>query len=130
MMKKTFVTGILAAALIVGGGTGVYIASAKEKTVDMGTFMEQQGFDFNQMKEMMNSGNFEAMQNVMENINWKEMQKFMEEGNINFGQMKPYMKEMHPNLSDQQLEELYKDMHGTGGSFNSNNFHGMMGNFR
>ncbi len=64
---------------------------------------------------MMNSGNFE------------EMQEFMESGNMNFGQMKPFMKEMHPELSNERLLERYKEMHGTAGSANSHNFKGMMG---
>ncbi|PLR83676.1 hypothetical protein [Bacillus sp. V33-4] len=115
-MKKTLVTGVLAAALIATGGTGMYIASAKENPVNPLNFIKQQGVDVNQMTEMMETGNFE------------DMQKFMDDQNVNFGQMKPYMKEMHPDLSDQELEEFYKGMHGIGGAANSKNFQGMMGN--
>lgn len=116
MMKKTFVTGVLAAALIATGGTGIYIASAKENPASPAAFMQQQGIDVNQMTEMMETGNIE------------DMQKFMNDQNVNFGQMKPYMKQMHPDLSNQELEELYKGMHATGGAANSKNFHGMIGN--
>ncbi|MFX3624792.1 MAG: hypothetical protein ACE3JP_12350 [Ectobacillus sp.] len=116
-MKKTFVMGLLAAGLIVTGGTGIYVAFAEEGPVNSANFMKQQGIDVNQMNEMMQSGNME------------DMQKFMEEQNVNFGQMKPYMKQMHPELSDQQLEEHYKSMHGTGGATNSKNFKGMMEDF-
>lgn len=42
--------------------------------------------------------------------------------NMNFGQMKEHMLNMHPDLSVQQLEEHYKNMYGTGGSENSKNF--------
>jgi len=49
----------------------------------------------------------------------------MDEQNINFGQMRPYMQEMHPELSNQDIEEMYKGMHGTGGAANSRNFQGM-----
>lgn len=108
-MKKTIVTGILAAALITGG-TGIYMTSALAKE-NPGTLMQQhQGMDMEQMNDMMNSGNIE------------DMQEFMESENMNFGQMKPYMKKMHPDLSNKQLEEHYKEMHGTGGSAKSNNF--------
>lgn len=48
-----------------------------------------------------------------------------EENNLNFGQMKSYMGEMHPNLNNQELNEMYKGMHGKSGSSLSNNFRGM-----
>lgn len=112
-MNKFIITGALAAALIASGGTGLYFASAKENPKSPEAFMEEQGINFGEMNEMMESGNFE------------EMQQFMNEQNMNFGQMKPYMKEMHPELGDQELEQMYKGMHGTGGSENSRNFNGM-----
>ena len=117
-MKKTIVSGVLAAVLIIGGGTGLYMTSvsAKGNVENPETFMQHNGMSMEQMNEMMKSGNVE------------DMQKFMERGNVNFGQMKPFMKQIHPDLNNQQLEELYKEMHGTGGSSNSNNFKRMMGN--
>lgn len=115
-MKKMIISGTLAAALIVGGGTGAYMAFAKENTTSPAAIMQQQGMNMEQMSNSMQSGNFE------------DMQQFMKDGNVNFGQMKPYMKKMHPDLSDQQLEDMYKRMHGTGGASNSKNFQGMMGN--
>lgn len=109
-MKKTIVTGILAAALITGG-TGIYMTTALAKE-NPGTLMQQhQGMDMEQMNDMMNSGNIEEL---------------MESENMNFGQMKPYMKKMHSDLSNQQLQEHYKEMHGTGGSDKSNYFKEMM----
>ncbi|WP_017380602.1 hypothetical protein [Paenisporosarcina sp. TG-14] len=117
-MRKTIVTGILAAALITAGGTGMYMTSASANE-NSGNLMQNQGIDMEQMHDMMNSENFE------------EMQEFMENGNVNFGQMKRFMKEMHPELSElsnKELLELYKGMHGTAGSANSHNFKGMMGN--
>ena len=113
-MRKTIVTGILAAALITAGGTGMYMtsASANENSVNL---MQHQGMDMEQMHDMMDSGNFE------------EMQEFMENGNVNFGQMKPFMKKMHPESSNKELLEHYKEMHGTAGSANSHNFKDMMG---
>ncbi|MCQ6274551.1 hypothetical protein JMM81_06140 [Bacillus sp. V3B] len=109
-MKKTIMTGVLAAALIVSGGTGLYMASAKEKPVNPVTFMQEQKVDYDQMTNMMETGNFD------------DMQEFMEEGNMNFGQMKGHMSEMHPYLDNQELEELYKSMHGTGDGYQNRNF--------
>lgn len=40
----------------------------------------------------------------------------------NFGQMKQHMEEMHPDLTNKEVIEHYKNMHGTGGSSKSNNF--------
>lgn len=108
-MRKTIVTGILAAALITAGGTGMYItsASANENSVNL---MQHQGMDMKQMHDMMDSGNLE------------DMKEFMEDGNVNFGQMKPFMKEKHSELSNKELLEHYKEMHGTAGSANSHNW--------
>lgn len=139
MMKKTMITGVLAAALIATGGTGLYMASAKEKPSSHFDYMKQQGINFGNMSSIMGEGNFENMQKfmgeqgvdleemnqMMESGNFEDMQKFMNEQNINFGQMKPYMQEMHPDMSNQDLEEMYKTMHGTGGAANSRNFQGM-----
>lgn len=115
-MKKMIISGALATALIVVGGTGAYMAYAKENTASPVAIMMQQGMNKEQMTNSMQSGNFE------------DMQQFMKDGNVNFGQMKPYLKQMHPELSDKQLEDLYKSMHGTGGACNSQKFEGMMGN--
>ncbi|WP_339061769.1 hypothetical protein [Tepidibacillus marianensis] len=126
-MKKKIVTGILATALFLGVGTTAYVSYAKENNFDARGFMQQrgvnveqaeqfmkdQGIDVNQMYQIMNSGNFD------------EMQKFMQNQNINFGQMLPYAKQMHPDLSTEQIQKLYESMHGTGGSPNSSNFQGM-----
>ncbi|TCS77842.1 hypothetical protein [Tepidibacillus fermentans] len=76
-------------------------------------FMKDQGINVDEMYQIMNSGNFD------------EMKKFMQNQNINFGQMLPYAKQMHPDLSTDQLKGLYESMHGTGGSSNSSNFQGM-----
>ncbi|GGM29392.1 hypothetical protein GCM10011351_14400 [Paraliobacillus quinghaiensis] len=96
---------------------------------EMQRFMEEENVDFDEMQRFIEEENvdFDEMQRFMEegNVDFDEMQKFMEEGNVNFGQMKPYMSEMHPNLDDQELNEWYKGMHGTGGSSQSSNFRGM-----
>ena len=47
------------------------------------------------------------------------------EGNFNFGQMLPYMKQMHPDLTNEQLQDMYESCHGTGGSGASQNFEHM-----
>lgn len=120
------INGILAASLAFTGGTGLALFSDKD-TPNQNTVIQEQSGNYDQMVEMMESGDVGSMQKYMEegNMNSDEMQKLMEEGNMNFGQMKPYMSEMHPNLDNQQLEEMYKGMHGTGGSSQSSNFRGM-----
>ncbi|EOR22153.1 hypothetical protein ABW02_23015 [Niallia circulans] len=120
------INGILAASLAFTGGTGLALFSDKD-TPNQNTVIQEQSGNYDQMVELMESGDVGSMQKYMEegNMNVDEMQKFMEEGNMNFGQMKPYMSEMHPNLNNQQLEEMYKGMHGTGGSSQSSNFREM-----
>lgn len=113
-MKKLIVTGTLAAALIAGGGTGAYMAYAKGNDSSPAVYM-QQGANVEQMSNTFDSKDIQDMQNLMDN------------GNVNFGQMKPYMQKMHPDLSNQQLEDMYKGMNGTGGSSTSANFQGMNG---
>lgn len=148
------INGILAATLAFTGGAGLSLFSEKDtpkqnmviqeqgvnndqmvnvmESGDFGSmqkFMGEGNVDFDEMQKFMEEGNvnFDEMQKYMEegNMNFDEMQKLMEEGNMNFGQMKPYMSEMHPNLDNQQLEEMYKGMHGTGGSSQSSNYRGM-----
>jgi hypothetical protein len=43
-------------------------------------------------------------------------------GGSNFGQMKQHIMEMHPELTNKEVIEHYKNMHGTVGSSKSNNF--------
>ncbi|WP_423799606.1 hypothetical protein [Neobacillus sp. SAB-20_R2A] len=114
-MKKMMITGVLTAALI-AGGTGAYTTYAKDQSTNASVYMQTREVNTVQLSNSVKSGTFE------------EMKQFMEDGNVNFGQMKPYMRQMHPDLSDQQLEEMYKSMHGTGGSAKSQYYQGMMGN--
>jgi len=76
---------------------------------------EEDNVNFYEMEEFMEEGN----------ANFDEMEDFMEEGNVNFGRMKSYMSETHPDLDNQESNEWYKGMHGTGGSSQSSNFRGM-----
>ena len=46
------------------------------------------------------------------------------EGPLPFGQMKPYMEKMHPDLSTKELKDMYNSCHGS----NGNNANGMMDN--
>lgn len=41
--------------------------------------------------------------------------QLFENGIPSFNEMLPFMKEMHPNWSDKQLEDMYKSCHGEGG---------------
>jgi hypothetical protein len=49
--------------------------------------------------------------------------------NFNFKEMLPFMQEMHPDLEEEQLEEMYNRCHGEGGMMQgmmkSGNFEGM-----
>lgn len=120
-MKKNLVAVLFAAGLIVAGGTGFAVAHSQAKTQDPAYFM-QQGMGNGQMTQMMNS--------VSTNGNQKQNSQ------SSFEQMLPYMKKMHPNLSDDQLKSLYEQMvgsngacsndHGTTGTTKSND-QGMMG---
>lgn len=46
-------------------------------------------------------------------------------GKFNFGQMLPHMQSMHPDLSVDQLREMYNSCHGTGGAATSKHFEWM-----
>ena len=47
--------------------------------------------------------------------------------NINFGQMKKHMEEVHPGMTTQEMKDMYKDCHGTNGAMQSKNFQMMDG---
>lgn len=127
-MKKNLVAGFFAVGLIIVGSTGAYITYAKENSNPNGVM--QQGMDTNQMvqmmnskgmQEMMNSGDRQTMMNSMDTKalsakDWKEMQQLMENKNFSFDQMLPFMKKMHPNLSNKQLKDFYDKMHGKDGA--------------
>jgi hypothetical protein len=53
------------------------------------------------------------------------------EGLLNFGQMKPYMEKMHPDLSTQELKQMYDSCHAEGGMMegNTTDMEKMMNNF-
>ncbi|MBS4026573.1 MAG: hypothetical protein KGZ96_13030 [Clostridia bacterium] len=46
-------------------------------------------------------------------------------GKFNFGQMLPFMQQIHPDWSVEDLQEMYNACHGTNGAAPSNNFRGM-----
>ncbi|WP_034552052.1 hypothetical protein [Carnobacterium funditum] len=119
----SIINGMLAATLAVASGTGLSFYAGND-TLNQNTVIQEQGVRYNEVTEMMETTNLESMQLFMEHttIQFDEMQKFMEGDNRNFGQMKPYMSEMHPNLDNSNLKEIYKGMHGTGGSSQSSNF--------
>jgi hypothetical protein len=45
----------------------------------------------------------------------ESIQEMFKDGIPSFKEMLPFMKEMHPNWSDEQLEDMYKSCHGEGG---------------
>ncbi len=48
------------------------------------------------------------------------------EGLLNFGQMKPYMEKMHPDLSTKELKEMFDDCHGSKGMMKNKDAEEMM----
>ena len=46
--------------------------------------------------------------------------------NFNFKDMLPFMQEMHPDLEEEQLEEMFNRCHGEDGMMNSPRGQGMM----
>jgi galactokinase/mevalonate kinase-like predicted kinase len=115
-MKKMIILGTLATALIVGGGTGAYMAYAKDNTTSSAHYLHHQGSNMTDMMKQVTSSDL------------KDMQQFMQNGNVDFEQMKSFMKKMHPELSDKQIEDLYKSMHSKGGACDLQEGEGMMGN--
>jgi hypothetical protein len=114
-MKKNLLTGLIAVGLITAGGTGFVMAKAQQKTQDPVYFM-QQGMAQGQMTKMMNSANTSN----------KQLEQSSDSA---FEQMLPYMKKMHPGLSDEQLKALFEQMHGANGPCSNGNAEGkgMMG---
>jgi hypothetical protein len=119
-MNKNLVAGLFAVGLIITGGTGFYIANAEDNTVDPTAFMQQQGMG-------MGTGTGQMTQ-MMKSTTTEEMQQLMQSENFTFDQMLPYMKKMHPDLSNEQLKALFENMHGTNGSQACSNGQGMMRN--
>ena len=45
------------------------------------------------------------------------------DGLFNFQEMKPLMEKVHPDLSTQELEQMYNSCHGEGGMMQGNTEH-------
>jgi hypothetical protein len=112
MGQMNMISGILAGALAFSGGLG-FSDIVKEDMTNQEIVSVENNVSYNHMSDVMDAEDF------------KDMERLMEDEIINFGQMKPHLNEVHPELTNQQLREHYKDMHGTGGSSQSNNFKGM-----
>lgn len=100
------ISGILAGAIALTGVLGLSGFAEDEGSIQDSVIQEER-VDFNQM----NTSGSAHME--------------MEDGVINFGQMKSHMSDMHPELNNQELRDHYKAMHGTGGSSRSHHFKGM-----
>ncbi|WP_102349073.1 hypothetical protein [Bacillus sp. Marseille-P3661] len=64
----------------------------------------------------------------------EEMYKLFENGVPSFSEMLPFMKNMHPTWSEDQLEDMYKACHEEGGMMQNSRFapqqqSNMMNNF-
>ena len=86
------INGILATTLALSGGASLSLFSANDNPVNPNTVNEEQGIDYDQMTDMMGTETIDSMST------------FMEDGNVNSGQMKPYMSEMHSNLDNYKKE--------------------------
>lgn len=106
-MKKNVMAGLVAAGLIIAGGTGFALENAKVKAQNTSYSMQQR------------MGNVQMMKSVSTDGTQKQNDQ------STFEQMLPYMKKMHPNLSDDQLKALYDKMMGPNGA--CSNGQGMMG---
>lgn len=117
-MKKKIVAGLFAAGLVVAGGAGYYVGNTK--------MSEQSPVSLSntQVTPMMNTTNTQGLQQLVQKPNQNQNQ----DSNSTFEQMLPFMKKMHPNLSDKELKDLFDSMHGKNGS-PSCNPQAMMGNF-
>lgn len=101
-MKKYIAGGVFAIGLILAGGTGYYFGNAHENaTIDLFSLM-----DTGQVTPMMSTVNMSGIQQLVQ----KPTQ------NSTFEQMLPYMKKMHPNLSNKELKDLFDSMHGANGA--------------
>lgn len=112
MGQMNLISGMLAGVLALSGGLSMS-GFAEEDTTNQETVGAENSIDHHHMSDVMDAEDSE------------DMETLMEEGIINFGQMKMHMSEMHPELTNQQLREHYKEMHGTGESSQTNNFKGM-----
>lgn len=114
-MKKNIAAGVLVAGLIVAGGTGYYLGNAK-----VNNQVQLQTIPTSQVTPMMNTSNVQGLQPLVQ----KQDQTQNPNQKGTFEQMLPFMKKMHPNLSDDQLKALYDQMMGSNGACSN-----MMGNF-
>ncbi|MGI8316904.1 hypothetical protein [Halobacillus mangrovi] len=100
-MRKLFI-GALALGLVATGGVTSVYAYSNQGEIPSGNV--EQMMDMNDMHQMMQGPN----------------------GFINFGQMKNIMEDMHPDLTKQEIKEMYGTMHGTNGAEPSANFENCM----
>ncbi|KHE67090.1 hypothetical protein [Halobacillus sp. BBL2006] len=100
-MKKLIIVVLSLGLAAAVGITGVY---AQGNQNELPSTNMNQRMDMNDMHQMMKGPN----------------------GFINFGQMKNIMEDMHPNLTKQEIKEMYAAMHGTNGAEPSAQFENCM----
>jgi hypothetical protein len=111
-MKKNIAAGFLVGGLIAAGGTGYYLGNA-----NVNSQVQPLTIRTSQVMPMMNTSNVQGLQPLVQKKDQTQ------NPNSTFEQMLPYMKKMHPNLSDDQLKALYDQMMGQNGACSN-----MMGN--
>lgn len=89
-MFKKLAIGIVGAGLLIGAGTAVF---ADQDTSD----------NYNNMESYTNENN-------------EQNNSYIDDSYEN---MKPHMKRMHPEMSDQTIEQMYNDCHGSSNYRNS-----------
>jgi hypothetical protein len=122
-MKKNITAGVLVAGLIVAGGAGYYLGNGNAKINNQ---MEPQTVRMSQATPLMNTSNVQGLQPLVQKQDQTQNSNSNPNTNQNgtFEEMLPFMKKMHPNLSDDQLKDLYDQMMGPSGACSN-----MMGNF-
>ncbi|MBN9654734.1 hypothetical protein J0K78_10705 [Halobacillus sp. GSS1] len=96
-MKKWIIGALSFGIIAAGGVTGV---SAKSSQVEMPQEKNNHMMEMERMHQMMSESN----------------------AVINFGQAKNLMEQIHPEMTIQEIREMYTNMHGTNGAEPSNNF--------
>ncbi|MYL55465.1 hypothetical protein GLW08_19335 [Pontibacillus yanchengensis] len=93
-MKKIII-GALSLGIVAAGG--VTVAQAQSDQMEM---PNEQVMDMSDMHQEMLESN----------------------GEINFGQAKKFMSDMHPEWNTKEMKQMYQSMHGTNGAAPSANF--------
>ncbi|QHE52357.1 hypothetical protein [Pontibacillus sp. HMF3514] len=99
-MKKIIVSSLALGLIISNGVTGVYAQSLSNNADNMSP------------QTQMRMDSMQTHHQIMQDIN----------GPINYGQVKKIMNQIHPQITNKEIKDMYNSMHGTNGSEQSANF--------